>query len=121
MNDDLKSRNRKAVLNREIRRSLRLTPNAQRKNRLVMRTNGATYCRSVRGAGFAMLCQRTVQMHVTTIHKDMLAGHVSCPRRKQKYYHCGDLVRSSHSFFQRNLAQNCLKLLLTVRKRVEPL
>src|SRR6185437_16368061 len=59
MNDDWKSLNWNAFLNRGIRISLRLTPKAQRKNRLVMRMNGATYRRSVRagsvrGAELAM-------------------------------------------------------------------
>src|SRR3954451_4231273 len=59
MNDDWKSLNWNAFLNRGIRMSLRLTPKAQRKKRLVMRINGAMYRFSVRawsagGARFAM-------------------------------------------------------------------
>ena len=40
MNEDSKSVSAKAFLKRGIRMSLRLTPNAQRKNRLVIRMNG---------------------------------------------------------------------------------
>src|SRR6266496_3585364 len=54
MNDDWKSLNAKAFLNRGIRMSLRLTPNAHRKNRLVIRMNGATYRRSVKDVELGM-------------------------------------------------------------------
>src|SRR6185312_2543445 len=102
MNDDWKSLNWNAFLNRGIRMSLRLTPKAQRKNRLVMRMNGATYRFSVRGrsaggAEVAMLGQRPVQMDIAAVHKNMLAGHVPSSSRDQKYYHRCDFLWHRHS------------------------
>src|SRR6185437_11207 len=102
MNDDWKSLNWNAFLNRGIRMSLRLTPKAQRKNRLVIRMNGPTYRFSVRersavGAEVAMLGQRTIQMHIAAIHKNVLAGHVSCSRRDEKYYHRSNFLGRRHS------------------------
>src|ERR1700756_2551705 len=51
MKEDWKSLRLKADLKCGIRTSFRLTPKAQRKNRLVIKTKGRTYFRSVRGAG----------------------------------------------------------------------
>src|SRR5713101_3915155 len=100
-----------------MRTSLRLTPSAQRKNRVVTRIKGATYRRSVIGAEVVIslfLCQRPVQVHVPAVHKDVLAGDVSCPVRKEKYYHCGDFLRCGHSFSQRNFCQDGLECFLWI-------
>src|SRR3954470_8436359 len=126
MKDDWKSLNRNAFLNRGIRMSLRLTPKAQRKKRLVMRMNGATYrfsvrARSARGAGFAMLGQRAIQMHIAAIHKNMLACHVPRSRRDEEYYHRCNFFRLSHSLLQRNFSQNSFELFVRIRKSSEPL
>src|SRR4029077_16023964 len=105
-----------------MRTSLRLTPSAQRKKRVVTRMSGATYRRSVMGAEVVIvLSQSSIEVHVATIHEHMLAGYVRGAGREQKYYHCRDLVGRGHSFLQWNLGQDGLKLLLGIRECVEPL
>src|SRR6185437_6248880 len=87
MNEDWKSLKANAFLNRGIRISLRLTPNAQRKNRLVMRMNGTTYRCSVRacpviGAELAMATSRPdPDAHSRRLRK--YAGR-SCAQLEQK-------------------------------------
>ncbi len=74
--------------------SLRLTPNAQRKNKLVIRTKGTRNRRSVRGADFSLreyplaaavilqildcrLCERAVQVRVSGVNENMLGRDVA--------------------------------------------
>jgi len=52
MNEDCKSLKLNADLKCGMRTSFKFTPNAQRKNKLVIKTKGKAYFRSVRGAGF---------------------------------------------------------------------
>ena len=93
MKDDWKSLNAKAFLNRGIRMSLRLTPNAQRKNSVVTRTSGATYRRSVMGAEFVIsLGQSSIEVHVSAIDVQVLAGYVRGAGREQEDHHRRDLV-----------------------------
>src|SRR6185437_4024384 len=126
MNDDWKSLNWKAFLNRGIRMSLRLTPKAQRKKRLVIRMNGATYRFSVRdwssgGAEFAMLGQRPVEMHIAAVHKNMLARHVPGPSRDEKYYHRRNFFGLSHSLLQGNFREDSFELFVWIWESIEPL
>jgi hypothetical protein len=60
---------------------------AQRKNRLVIKMNGTSNRRSVMGMeGLSMnaLAQGSIQMHITTIHKNVLARDVFGLVRQQK-------------------------------------
>src|ERR1700678_1688012 len=95
--------------------SFRLTPNAHRKNRLVMSTSGSRYWGSVSGTarpGFEAvvvlgrtchgLSQRTVQMHIAPVHVDMLAGGVARPDRNQEERRVCDLFRRGHALTERN-------------------
>src|SRR6185437_8133224 len=126
MNDDWKSLNWKAFLKRGTRMSLRLTPKAQRKKRLVIRMNGATYRfsvsdRSSGGAEFAMLGQCPIQMHIAAVNEKMLAGDVPGPRREKEYYHRGDFLGSGHPLLQWNFSQNSFELFFRVGKSIQPL
>src|SRR6476660_6817703 len=105
-----------------MRTSLRFTPSAHRKNRVVTRMNGATYRRSVMGAEVVIsLSQSSIKMYVAAINENMLAGYMRGPCRKQENYHGRDLVGRGHSVFQRNFGQNGLKLLFGIGKCAEPL
>src|SRR5882672_10708297 len=100
-----------------MRTSLRLTPSAQRKNRVVTRISGATYRRSVMGAEVVIiLSQRAIKVHVAAIHEHMLAGYVRGAGREHGFYNCRDLVGRGHSFLQRVLGQDGLKLLFGIRE-----
>src|SRR6266699_4406048 len=102
--------------------SLRLTPSAQRKNRVVTRIRGATYRCSVIGAEEVIaLSQRAVQVHVAAVHKNMLAGDVTGAAGNEKYYHRGDLVGRGHSLFQRNLGKDGFEFFVGIWKGIEPL
>src|SRR5215467_2182645 len=103
--------------------SFRLTPNAQRKNKVVTRISGVTYFRSVIGAEFDMevLGQGPIKVHVATVYENVLAGDVTRLGRKEKYYHRGDFVGSSHSLFQRNFRKDGFEFFFGLRKCVEPL
>src|SRR5581483_9612906 len=118
---DWKSLSANAFLNRGISMSLRLTPKAQRKNKLVIRTNGATYRRSVKGAELAILCKRTVQVHITPVDEHVLSGNVAGPHRNEKCRHRRNFFRRGHSFFQWNLGQNRLQFFLGLWKCRQPL
>src|ERR1700722_7628975 len=63
-----------------MRMSLRLTPMAHKKNRLVTRMNGTRYRRSVMGAEEFMIFrsgQRAIEMNVAAVHEKMLAGDMT--------------------------------------------
>src|SRR5258708_1634193 len=121
MSADCKSFRSKTFFKCGMRTSLRLTPNAQRKNRVVTRMSGATYRRSVMGAEVVIsLSQSSIKVHVSAIHEQMLAGDVCGARRKQEDYHGRDLIGRGHSMLQRDLCQNGLKLLFRVGKCAEP-
>src|SRR5260370_39119773 len=122
MSADWKSFRSKTFFKCGMRTSLRLTPSAQRKNRVVTRMSGATYRRSVMGAEVVIfLSQSSIEVHVAAIHEHMLAGYVRGAGREQEYYHCRDLVGRGHSFLQRKLGQDGLKLLFGIGECVEPL
>src|SRR4030095_6345050 len=114
--------------------SLRLTPNAHKKNRLVIRTNGKRKRRSVTGTLWPRLpaasaslviaspsSQRPVQVSVTTVHKYVLSGDVAGSLRKQKHNHVCDLFRLGHPQPERNLRDNCRQFFLGIREYGEPL
>src|SRR5215469_5401857 len=116
--------------------SLRFTPSAHRKNKLVTRTNGSTNFRSVRGADGAAMCssvyfsqhpallpsgQRSVQMHVPAVHEPMLASDVSSLLRKQKDRGVGDLRGLGHSGVEWNLRNDLLEFFFRIGKRAQPL
>src|SRR5215470_89515 len=77
MKEDWKSLRLKADLKCGMRTSFRLTPNAQRKNKLVIRTKGRTYFRSVRGAdGDAKLppCTCLTTTRIADCHSEGVLG-----------------------------------------------
>jgi hypothetical protein len=52
------------------------------------------------GAEFVIsLGQRSIEVHVATIHEQMLASYVRGASRKQEDYHGCNLVRRGHSIF----------------------
>ncbi len=63
-----------------------------------------------------VLCQRAVQMHVSSVHEQVLACDVIRLFREQEQHHSRDLFRLRHPFFQRNLRNNFLQLLLRIGK-----
>src|SRR5713226_5589558 len=100
MNEDWKSLRPKAFFRWGIRMSLRLTPKAHRKNRLVMRMKGTRKRRSVTGGDglwFTVapaevdirppLRERPVQVRVASVHEYMLPGDVAGSLRDEKENH----------------------------------
>src|SRR5437016_2334639 len=98
--------------------SLRLTPKAHRKNRLVMRMKGTRKRRSVTGTDrlwLTAVCrevvirplrQRPVQVRVAGVHEYMLPGDVAGSLRDEKENHVRDFFGLGHAFPQWNLGNN---------------
>src|SRR5262249_1461054 len=73
------------------------------------------------GGGCHSLRQRPVKVHISAIHKQMLAGDVWGAAGKQKYYHRCDFIRCGHALFEWNFCEDRLELLVWVGKSIEPL
>src|SRR6516165_1260043 len=134
MNEDWKSVKPKAFFRWGMRISLRLTPKAHKKNRLVIRMKGtrkrrsvtATDCFSPSGSETRVIRrlrsgQSAVEMGISGVNKDVLAGNVAGSCRNQEHHHVGDLFRLGHSFSQRNLGNDPGQLFLGIWKSGEPL
>src|SRR5258708_16030301 len=107
MSADCKSFRSKTFFKCGMRTSLRLTPSAHRKNRVVTRMSGATYRRSVMGAEVVIsLSQSSIKMHLAAIHEHMLAADVRCSRDKQEDHHRRDFFGSGPSMVHRDLVHN---------------
>src|SRR5262249_34309679 len=121
--------------------SFKLTPMAQRKNRLVTRTNGNMNFRSVSGAEVEVMFflpvvspfiagiftaaspsppivsgQCPVQMYVSAVHEPMLAGDVRSLPREQENCDAGDFRGFRHSCIKRNLGKDLLQLFFGIGK-----
>src|SRR6202142_295283 len=135
MNEDWKSVRPNAFFKCGIRMSLRLTPNAQRKKRLVMSTKGIRNRRSVTGTDrpssnvfpaadairSSALSERAIQMRVACVHKHVLPGDVARLSRNQIHNHGRNFFRRRHPPSQGDLGNNVIQLRLRSRKNGYPL
>src|SRR5690348_1999065 len=121
-----------------MRTSLRLTPKAQRKKRLVIRMKGRTYFRSVSGADWGAkfppygllkpkdgdvkspLRQSAIEMDVAAVNENMLASNVAGLRRNEKQNHGGDFFGLRHALAEWNFGDDMLQFFLRIGKRAEP-
>src|SRR5579885_3112819 len=75
------------------------------------------------GRGFERLRlrQRTIQVDIAPVDKNMLTRHVACSRRKQKDDTRGNFLWCGHALLKGNLRDDAVQLFFRIRKSAQPL